>query len=282
VELKGTFDPARPEGQRRALTVLSGFLNQAQQSAMEIDFYIRTTQQDARVRGSHAGRDGKIFRWDSPPERGHPTQDYGCRCYAQPLGIDGYWTRVSESVDAFTADIGRWEGNVDYMYLDSVGNVTVGKGKLLQDATSAADLPFRYRGSDELATEEDIRAEYDRIAGLFGDGGHTADYFEQFTDLYLPQSDIDHLVTEHMRGDFEPLLRMFPGFGNFPLSAQIALWDMIYNLGPSNLRTGFPRMRQAILDGDWEEAARQSHRRQPSEERNQYVFDLFMDSAQTP
>ncbi len=85
-----------------------------------------------------------------------------------------------------------------------------------------------------------------------------------------------------MQGDFEPLLRLFPGFGNFPLSAQIALWDMIYNLGPSNLRTEFPRMRQAILDGDWEEAARQSHRIGPSEERNRHVFDLFMDAAQTP
>lgn len=71
-------------------------------------------------------------------------------------------------------------------------------------------------------------------------------------------------------------------FGNLPLTAQVALWDMIYNVGPPNLRTEFPRLRQAILDGDWEEAARQSHRLGPSEERNQFVFDLFMGAAEEP
>jgi GH24 family phage-related lysozyme (muramidase) len=56
---------------------------------------------------------------------------------------------------------------------------------------------------------------------------------------------------------------------------------MIYNLGPSRLAQ-FRLLRQAILDGDWEEAARQSHRQGPSEERNQFVFDLFMDAAEDP
>jgi len=83
-----------------------------------------------------------------------------------------------------------------------------------------------------------------------------------------------------MRGDFDDLLRMFPYFGDFPLSAQIALWDMIYNLGPGGLRREFPLMRQAIQDGDWEEAARQSHRGDIGEPRNDYVRDLFMEAAE--
>ena len=85
-----------------------------------------------------------------------------------------------------------------------------------------------------------------------------------------------------MRGDFKALLKLFPSFGNFPLSAQIALWDMIYNLGPPNLRSEFPLMRDAILEGDWEEAARQSHRLGISDQRNQHVFDLFMDATEAP
>jgi hypothetical protein len=56
---------------------------------------------------------------------------------------------------------------------------------------------------------------------------------------------------------------------------------MIYNLGPTGLAQ-FRMLRQAILDGNWEEAAEQSHRNGPSEERNQYVFDLFMDAAEEP
>lgn len=97
----------------------------------------------------------------------------------------------------------------------------------------------------------------------------------------LPQADVDRLVTDHMRGDFEALLRQYPGFGNLPLSVQIALWDMIYNLGSSGLAE-FRLLHQAILDGNWEEAARQSHRQGPSEERNRFGFDLFMDAAEEP
>lgn len=275
------FDLSSDEGQQRALAVLFGYLNQAQQAAMGIEFYVWNTQHDARVREGHAERDGEIFRWDDPPEGGHPSQDFGCRCYARALGVEGYWARVSEGVDAFTADVEEWEGNVDHMYLDTRGFVTVGKGKMLPAASDAVALAFLRQGTDVPATEDEIRAEYDLIAGMVEDVGRNADYFGKFTNLYLPQADVDRLVTDHMRGDFEVLLRQYPGFGNLPLSAQIALWDMIYNLGPSRLAQ-FRLLRQAILDGDWEEAARQSHRQGPSEERNQFVFDLFMDAAEEP
>jgi SPP1 gp7 family putative phage head morphogenesis protein len=106
------LDLTSEAGMQRALAVLQGYLNQAQQMAMGIDFYVWSTQHDARVRADHADRDDEIFRWDAPPEGGHPTQDFGCRCHAQPLGIEGYWARVSESVDAFAEDAGTWEGNM--------------------------------------------------------------------------------------------------------------------------------------------------------------------------
>jgi hypothetical protein len=41
-------------------------------------------------------------------------------------------------------------------------------------------------------------------------------------------------------------------------------------------------MRQAILDGDWEEAARQPHRQDVGDERNEFVFNLFMDAGEDP
>jgi SPP1 gp7 family putative phage head morphogenesis protein len=272
------LDLTGEEGRRRALTVMSGTLNQAQQQAMNIAFYVWTTQHDARVRGSHADRDGKIFRWDSPPEGGHPTQDYGCRCYALALGTEGYWDRVKESVDAFTADIGQWEGNVAHMYLDTTGNVTVGKGQRLRNVASATALPFRQRDSGALASTEEIGAEYDLIAGMTPSPNHGAEYYEQFTALDLPQDQIDRLVRDHVRGDFKAMLKRFPGFGNFPLSVQTGLWDMIYNLGPTGL-SAFRNFRSAVLDGNWATAAQESERGDVSDARNRYVFDLFMDAA---
>ena len=61
--------------------------------SMGINNYIWETQKDERVRGnptglypkakpSHHARQGKIFRWDQPPEGGAPGEAYGCRCYA--------------------------------------------------------------------------------------------------------------------------------------------------------------------------------------------------------
>ena len=274
------FDLISDEGWQRALAVLFGYLNQAQQIAMQIEYYVWNTQQDARVRGAHSERDGKIFRWDDPPEGGHPSQDFGCRCYARALGIEGYWERIKPSVDAFAFEADTLEGSVDHMYLDTEDNVTVGVGTLLATSDAAAALAFRHRDTDELATEAEMRAEFELIDGILGSQERGAEYYRDFTSLYLPQDEIDRLVIEHMRSDFDDLLKMFPYFGDFPLSAQIALWDMIYNLGPGGLRREFPLMRQAIQDGDWEEAARQSHRSDIGETRNDYVHDLFMGAAE--
>lgn len=46
--------------------------------------YIWRTRDDERVRPSHAANNGKIFAWDNPPPTGHPGEDYGCRCTAEP------------------------------------------------------------------------------------------------------------------------------------------------------------------------------------------------------
>ncbi|MBJ2152715.1 hypothetical protein [Paracoccus sp. IB05] len=167
------------------------------------------------------------------------------------------------------------------MYLDTRGFVTVGKGKMIPNADSAVSLPFRVRATGELAADEEIRAEFELIHGMTPLQARGAAFYDDLTDLYLSQEVIDLLVSEHVRGDFEAMLRLYPGFGNLPLSAQIALWEMIYNLGPAGLRQ-FRMLRQAILDEDWPAAAAQSHRNGPSDERNTSVFDLFMDAGNDP
>lgn len=46
--------------------------------------YIWRTQGDENVRPSHAANNGPVFAWDDPPPTGHPGEDYGCRCTAEP------------------------------------------------------------------------------------------------------------------------------------------------------------------------------------------------------
>ena len=37
-----------------------------------------------RFAREHAANEGRLCSWDSPPARGHPAQDYNCRCEAVP------------------------------------------------------------------------------------------------------------------------------------------------------------------------------------------------------
>lgn len=64
---------------------LAGDLTQIRQTNAGVDSYVWTTSGDERVREEHALLDGETFRWDSPPEPGHPGQDYQCRCTAYPI-----------------------------------------------------------------------------------------------------------------------------------------------------------------------------------------------------
>lgn len=62
--------------------------------------YIWRTRGDEKVRPSHAANDGKIFSWDSPPPTGHPGEDYGCRCTAEPYQPD-----ISEHLEVTLGDV---------------------------------------------------------------------------------------------------------------------------------------------------------------------------------
>ena len=49
------------------------------------NFYIWKTVGDSRVRGSHKNRNEKKYSFFSPPDGGHPGQDFGCRCYVDVI-----------------------------------------------------------------------------------------------------------------------------------------------------------------------------------------------------
>ena len=69
---------------RDQINKLSGFIDMKKQTSLGIDGYYWRTVGDSKVRPEHAARNGKFFRWDSPPKGGHPKQDFNCRCEAEP------------------------------------------------------------------------------------------------------------------------------------------------------------------------------------------------------
>jgi len=70
---------------RDQLGKLNGQLNAVRQQDLGIESYVWRTMRDSRVREEHRRRDGKRFRWDSPPNGGNPGEAIQCRCYAEPV-----------------------------------------------------------------------------------------------------------------------------------------------------------------------------------------------------
>ena len=75
---------------------LNGELTMNRQTALGITEYTWRTSMDERVRGnpsglypksdpSHYDREGKVYKWASPPEGGHPGEAIQCRCWAEPI-----------------------------------------------------------------------------------------------------------------------------------------------------------------------------------------------------
>lgn len=90
-------------GRRRAALIardqaasFNGDLNRIRQTALGVTEYVWSTSLDERVRGnpegrypnarpSHWDREGKTFKWSSPPSDGHPGQPINCRCTARAV-----------------------------------------------------------------------------------------------------------------------------------------------------------------------------------------------------
>ncbi len=56
----------------------------------------------------------------------------------------------------------KYEGKINYMYLDSKGYVTVGVGHLLKDLASAQKLNFK-KINNMPATKDEIKADYEAV-----------------------------------------------------------------------------------------------------------------------
>lgn len=63
---------------------LNGQIDRVKQTGAGVDSYIWRTSRDERVRPKHQSREGNRYRWDDPPEGGHPGQAINCRCSAEP------------------------------------------------------------------------------------------------------------------------------------------------------------------------------------------------------
>ncbi|MGF1724094.1 hypothetical protein [Photobacterium nomapromontoriensis] len=167
----------------------------------------------------------------------------------------------------------EYEGRYNHMYLDSNGYVTIGVGHLIKNIESAINLNFK-RISNEHAKRDEIKSDFDTLKKQ--SKGYKASYYKRFVKLTLSEADIDFLTNKHIITFEGELKRLFPEFKIYPTEVRLALFDIIFNVGMTDLNTKWPKFKKAIKDNDWATAAKESNRKSPIQaERNKYVKDLL-------
>ena len=169
----------------------------------------------------------------------------------------------------------EFEGSIPWMYLDTVGKVTVGVGLMLPNAAAAERLPFVIGG--QPATADEIGAEFARVHAMAM--GRPAQFYHHDGGPTLEQATIDSLLQSVLLG-FEGELRAgIAGYDGFPDSVKMALLDMAYNLGPMGLIKGYPRLIKAVEAGNWAQAAAGCFRHGPGAARNQWTQHMFLQNV---
>ena len=174
----------------------------------------------------------------------------------------------------------EYENNIPHMYLDTYGKVTVGVGHLIKTAQDAQKLPF----VDEKkikATPEAIKAGFENVKKQLKN--MKASYYKKYTKLTLNPTDIDQMLEKHIASFHKEIKIVFPEFDTFPSEVRLALLDIIFNVGMTDLRTGWTKMKAAIKAKNWMEAGKESRRKPPiPTDRNDYVRKLFEKAAKKP
>jgi GH24 family phage-related lysozyme (muramidase) len=94
----------------------------------------------------------------------------------------------------------------------------------------------------------------------------------------LPGDKIDALLKQVVDGFEADLADHFTDYRTYPAPVKRALLDMIYNLGLAGILK-FKQLKKSVEAAKWRNAAKQCHREGPSDERNDWTRDMFLEAA---
>lgn len=180
-------------------------------------------------------------------------------------------------LDDCVAAVRRWEGLVAWMYLDTVGVVTVANGRALQTASDADALPFMIGG--RRASFAEVTTDFERVKSM--EKGHLAAHYKCSSSVTLEDADMAALLTVDVHSFDLKLQRLLPGYVAAPDAAKRGAFDMAYNLGMEGLLK-FHKFCAAFESGNWSECAAQCDRDESVaafDERNAWTKELFEQAA---
>jgi len=174
-------------------------------------------------------------------------------------------------------DLGRFEGSVPHMYVDTKGYVTVGIGKMLPSAAEAQKLPFTVRATGAAATQDEIAADFAKVhAQPMGQN-----WRKYKSDLDLPQATIDKLAKEIAERCVGEVAARYKGYDDYPVQVKQVLIDMRYNMGGNmdkfkSFKRNIELAQKTGTAKYWEAAAKESHRKDVQDDRNDWASDMIL------
>ena len=169
----------------------------------------------------------------------------------------------------------KFDGAVPWMYRDNApaGNITVGIGVMLPDASAAVALPFVNLSTGQAATASQVSEAFARVKAM--EPGHAASYYKGVTDIELPPEEVTALAERRLNDVFLPGLReQFHDFDALPWPAQQVIVDEAWNLGLAGLAK-FHNLAAAVDRRAWERAAVESHVSTSRPARNAWRAERF-------
>lgn len=184
-----------------------------------------------------------------------------------------------------------------WMYLDSVGLITVGYGTMLPDLGAATSITFAHVKGGAPASAVEIMAAHNLLhASSEAQKAappakkYSAKHYEKVTDLRITLATASQLLDKHVDADYLQLQVIYPRFDSYPDNAKVVLFDMIYNLGAGHQKTrhhraaglrAFGLMNAAISRSDWATAAKYCLRHGIPPDRNKETASLFNSCVAT-
>jgi|GEM_PF-2219690 len=113
-----------------------------------------------------------------------------------------------------------------------------------------------------------------------GDNNYGAPAYSHLTNLVLSNSEINNLFDQ----DFNKAINQSASllgqktWNRMPQSAKNAYIDMVFNIGIGRV-SSYGDMNKAIREGNYVEAAQQSHIMHTDRDRNLYNYNQFMAAA---
>lgn len=176
--------------------------------------------------------------------------------------------------------IEEYEGRVNHLYVDSVGRVTIGVGHLVANRSTISTITLYKTNPTKTASLKEKQDDYDSVSKA--GAGYAASWYKKKTTLIMTDADVNALLNKHVNEFYGYLRNIYKkskgypdDFDDLPKNVRLALFDMIFNLGPNKIVSVFKTFDKHLKEGDWSKAAVASNRPQVSAARNSYVQQLL-------